>query len=113
MTALTPLISETQKILRTLLLQMNEAETVEDCILFVEDMISQNPDIELHDTTDIALPDNMNGPSIPPGDYDRAALGNANGFRIHIFQPVHVDHADTLQITWRINEIRGVPNERH
>jgi len=91
-----------REILGTLLAQMEQAETIEDCLILVENMIESHPDIELHT---IDIPDNMNGPDLPPGSYDRAALGNENGFRVQTFQPIVVEENDSLEVTWHFRRV--------
>lgn len=95
-------LNNTHAVLNTIMLQMEQAESVEDCIVIVEDMLDVHPDIVLHE---IDIPTEMNGDTMPPGEYDRAALGNESGFRIQRFAPIVVNHSDTLEITWKFEAV--------
>ena len=81
-----------REVLNTLLAQMEQAESVEDCLILVEDMLAMHPDICFHE---IEMPPHMNGQNLPPGAYDRAAIGNEEGFRVQFFEPINVQENDS------------------
>ena len=95
-------IDEARNLLADLTRRMEQAESVDDCLCVLDDVLEHIKNVTAGETKEPSpLEDDGINSIIPAGSYTTAYLGNAAGtYHRATFNPINVNNDDTLQITW-------------